>query len=195
MPPLLGDITLEQVTPPDTLLSIRPERWCEESIPGFRASGTSSRPLEEVRTWYDDRFGPTLPEVTARSNWPPGSATAVSVYNDIQVSLREDGSVTKVAVLTYATTSSDCLIESYDAWDSTNASAYIDGCGRRLINFWGRDYERVGPQTPPVSWAVMDFTEGQAIAHDIEDASVIYVRDGVDADWYLHDIAYRCSVD
>jgi hypothetical protein len=195
MPPPLGDITLEQVTPPDTLLSIRPERWCDESVPGFRASGTSGRPLEEVRAWYDDRFGPTLPEATARSNWPPGSTNVVSVYNDIQVSLREDASVTKVAVLTYATTSSDCLIESYDAWDSANASAYGDVCGRQLINFWGRDYERAGPQAPPVGWAAIDFAQGRTIAHDIEGPSVIYVKDGIDTDWYLYDIANRCSLD
>lgn len=195
MPPPLGDITLEEVTAPDTVLSFLPERWCDESVPGFMAIGTSSLSRDGILAWYDDRFGPRLPEVTARKNALRGPAGGVSVYQDIQVSLGSQGSATRVRVLTYATTSSDCLVESDTAWDSANASAYVDVCGRSLVRFWGDDYGRSVPQDPPASWAVMVFDEGRAISHDIEKPTVIYVKDGIDADWYEYEIVNRCGLD
>ncbi len=126
MPPPLGDIAVEDVTPPDTVLSLRPQTYCSEAVAGFWAT--------------DDRFGPLHEEATVRLNGEAGLNGRHRVYEDIEVFTRKESGGTFVWVQTYETTSHYCIRRSHDSWDLENAATFTDACDTLVIEFWGEQY-------------------------------------------------------
>jgi hypothetical protein len=195
MPPPLGDIALESVTPPDTVLSLHPQAYCSESVPGFWATGRSGRSEAEVRAWFDDRFGPVREEATVRLNRQGDLNGRHRVYDDIEVFTRNESGGTFVWVQTYETTSHFCIRRSHDPWDLENAATFMDACDKLVIEFWGVQYGAGVVESPPADWPVMMFDAGQLIAHGIEDPSVIYAKTSADDDWVRYDRGEACFLD
>lgn len=100
MPPPLGDLTLAEVTPPGTTMSMTPQPRCDEAVPGFWATGTSPNSLEETRAWYEGRFGQVNEEVTARVNDQRLPDAEHTVYDDLRVSICAKGTGSSVSVST-----------------------------------------------------------------------------------------------
>jgi len=186
--PPLGDITLEEVTPPFGELTVRPQKYCSESAPGFWATGTSSLSVPETLAWFEDTFGPVNEEVTLRIN---GGQDSRRVFDDIEVFARVEAGGTYLWVQTYDTVSHDCLPWAHMQWDLRNASTFIDACDKLVIYFWGVEYGAGRASSPPADWAVIDFDGGQAIAHSIENPNIIYASDDDEREWtrYRRDTA------
>lgn len=195
MPPPLGDITLADVTPPDAVLSLRPQAYCSEAVPGFWAVGRSERPVMEVRAWFDDRFGPMHEEATARLNGERGPNGRHRVYADIEVFTRNESGETFMWVQTYETTSHYCIRRSHNAWDLENAATFTDACDKLVIDFWGVNYGADGAEPPPADWPVMAFDGGQSIAHGIDYPSVIYAKRAENDQWTRYDRGDACFLD
>lgn len=195
MPPPLGDIALEDVTPPGTVLTLRPQVYCNEAVPGFWAVGRSERPVAEVRAWFDEGFGPVHEEATVRLNGERGPDGRHRVYADIEVFTRREAGETFLWVQTYETTSHYCIRRSHDAWDLENAATFTDICDKLVIDFWGVLYGAGGAESPPTEWSVMAFDGGQSIAHGIDDPSVIYAKTTEDDRWIRYDRGEACFLD
>lgn len=195
MPPPLGDIALEDVTPPDAVLSLRPQAYCNEAVAGFWATGSSERPEAEVRAWFDDRFGPVHEEATVRLNGQAGLNGRHRVYGDIEVFTRREAGGTFVWVQTYETTSHYCIRRSHTPWDLENAAVFTDACDKLVIEFWGVMYGAGSTESPPTDWPVTAFDAGQSVAHSIENPSVIYAKTTEDDDWIRYDRGEACFLD
>ena len=177
-----------QVTPPGAQTEIIPQSYCDESVPGFWAVGSTDETVSGTEEWFEENFGPIDEEATAfvRSQYEPDASHRVVVYEQIRVGVGVISGRTHIDVLTYDTASHECLSRRQQAWDLRNASVFEDACGELIIDFWGVEYGGPKPKEPPPTWSVMTFSGGQSIAYSIKKPSVIYASTAVNKTWHRY---------
>lgn len=191
--PPVGDISLQSVTPPGSELSIHSQRYCDKAVAGFWATGSSTLAAADVQEWFDARFGKVHEEATVRLNQRSGPGW--SVYEDATTLVSDDGAGTSIWVMTYDTAGHHCLKDDHDPWDLENAAAFLDACDRLIIEFWGVEYGEPHAADPPADWATIAFAGGRALAHSIDNPSIIYARVGPNGEWSRYTAGSGCFLD
>lgn len=180
--PPLGDVALEDATPPGSVLVRLDAAQCHADVPGWNARGTTDD-RDAVIAWFTETWGPHVEPWTARAN-TSGSVGEYFIFDDLTLWFR-DGS--GFVVSTFDTVDHTCPPAEADLWDlaPTSAWAGVDTCGEDPnVGFVGELYGRsrigglvVSPplDEAPRGWSSFSYPDGQTI-HYTDDADEIVVR-------------------